>query len=102
MKLSLNYIRILLNKKIMFLAKLLTLSQFITDGNQKLSSKRIAFLFSLPLVFYGTFHFGNMLIQKDKADQFVIVWCSFLFFSALIGGFIAIEPIKKIIKNYDK
>jgi hypothetical protein len=88
----------------MILSKILTLSQFITDGNQKLSSKRIAFIFSLPFVFYGTFHFGNMLIQNDNGDQFVIVWCSFLLYSALIGGFIAIEPIKKItnkIKKYE-
>jgi hypothetical protein len=84
------------------LTKLFTLSQFITDGNQKLSSKRIAFLFSLPFVFYGTFHFGNMLIQNKNADQFVIVWCSFLLYSALIGGFIAIEPIKKITNKITK
>lgn len=85
----------------MILTKLLVLSEFITDGNQKLSSKRIAFLFSLPLVFCGTFYFGNLLIQKNNADQFVIIWCSFLLYSALIGGFIAIEPVKKIIKKYE-
>lgn len=84
------------------LTKLLTLSQFLKDGNQKLSSKRIAFLFSLPLVFYGTFYFGNLLIKNDFADQFVIVWCSFLLYSALIGGFIAIEPIRKITNKITK
>jgi hypothetical protein len=86
----------------MILTKLLTLSQFLKDGNQKLSSKRIAFIISLPFVFYGTFHFGNMLIQNDNADQFVIVWCSFLLYSAMIGGFIAIEPIKKITNKITK
>lgn len=86
----------------MWLNKILILSQFLKDGNQKLSSKRIAFLFSLPLVFYGTFYFGNLLIKNDFADQFVIVWCSFLLYSALIGGFIAIEPIRKITNKIKK
>jgi len=88
----------------MLITKLLTLTEFLKDGNQKLSSKRIAFILSLPLVFGGTFYFGNLLIKNNFADQFVIVWCSFLLYSALIGGFIAIEPIKKItnkIKKYE-
>jgi uncharacterized membrane protein len=84
------------------LTKLLTLTEFLKDGNQKLSSKRIAFIFSLPLVFFGTLYFGNMLIKNNFADQFVIIWCSFLLYSALIGGFIAIEPIRKITNKITK
>jgi len=86
----------------MWLNKILILSQFLKDGNQKLSSKRIAFIISLPLVFIGTLYFGNMLIKNNFADQFVIIWCSFLLYSALIGGFIAIEPIRKISNKIKK
>jgi uncharacterized membrane protein len=86
----------------MWLNKILILSQFLKDGNQKLSSKRIAFIISLPLVFIGTLYFGNMLIKNNFADQFVIIWCSFLLYSALIGGFIAIEPIRKISNKITK
>jgi hypothetical protein len=81
--------------------------EFLRGITGDLSSKRLAFLSSLPFVYFGTLYFTNKLINLKKYDEAVNLWTWFFILVAVFGGFVSAElfkklPVSRIIKNSKK
>jgi hypothetical protein len=73
--------------------------EFFRD-TKKFSSKRLAFVSTVPFVIYGTLSVCNQLIQTHQGQFVVDIWLGFFTYSAVLGGFVAIEPMKNVITNF--
>ena len=69
---------------------------FLQSSTGEKSSKRLAFLSSLPFVYIGTLWLCDRMIQSDHADSAVALWNSFLLLVAAFGGFVTSEMFIKI------
>lgn len=81
--------------------------EFLRGVTGDLSSKRLAFLSSLPFVYLGTFYFTNKLINLKQYDKAVDLWTWFFILVAIFGGFVSAElfkrfPLNKITKSNKK
>ncbi len=73
------------------------LLEFLQGSSGELSSKRLGYLSTIPVVLGGTIWICNKLILTANAALAVDVWNSFLIFSAVLGGFVSVETIPTII-----
>ena len=81
--------------------------EFLCGITGNLSSKRLAFISSLPFVYFGTIYFTNKLINLGEYQEAVSLWTWFFILVAVFGGFVSAElfkkiPLNKITENHRK
>lgn len=72
--------------------------EFFQSSAGEMSSKRLGYLSTIPASIFGTIYICNKLIDSKHPEMAVDLWSSFLFFSAVLGGFVSVEIILPIIK----
>ena len=73
---------------------------FFQGKDGQLSSKRLAFLTTIPASIVGTLYFCNKLINKGKPDLAIDIWNSFLIFILVLGGFVSAELISNVASHF--
>jgi len=69
------------------------------QSNKKFSSKRLGYISTIPFTIYGTIHICDKLIMTNQGQFVVDIWLGFFTYSAVLGGFVAMEPVKNILTN---
>jgi len=78
---------------------MLKILEFFQSG-KKLSSKRLGYISTVPVAIYGTLYICDKLIQTNQGQFVVDIWLGFFTYSAILGGFVAVEPMQNIISNF--
>ena len=73
--------------------------EFFQSG-KKLSSKRLGYISTIPVAIYGTLYICDKLISTNQGQFVVDIWLGFFTYSAVLGGFVAIEPIQSVLGNF--
>ncbi len=73
------------------------LLEFLQGSSGELSSKRLGYLSTVPVVLGGTVWICNKLIATGNAALAVDVWNYFFVFSAVLGGFVSAELFIEVI-----
>ena len=83
-------------------SKLLLISQFIKDGDNKLSSKRIVFISNHIVFLINTIILPYYLVKKEAYIESVYLLGISAFYGLIVGGYVYIEPIKKVVNKIIK
>lgn len=70
------------------------------QSRKKFSSKRLGYISTIPVVIYGTLHICDKLIATNQGQFVVDIWLGFFTYSAVLGGFVAIEPMQNVLGNF--
>ena len=76
------------------------LLEFFQSSSGEMSSKRLGYLSTIPFATIGTYLFCNKLVNTNHADLAIDVWNSFFIFSAVLGGFVSIDAVTKLISSF--
>lgn len=71
---------------------------FFKGNGDGLSSKRLAYIASLPVTLGGSMFLANKLIDSGHPELCVQLWNCFYFYSAFLGGFVSIEVMQGILE----
>lgn len=74
--------------------------EFLQSSSGELSSKRLGYLSTIPASILGTIFLCNKLINSGHPEHAVTLWNGFLFFSAILGGFVSFETIPIILRAW--
>lgn len=80
--------------------KMSKILEFLQNDKKEFSSKRVGYLSTVPFAIVGTFWICYKLIASNQAEHVVNIWLGFYIYSAVLGGFVAVEPIQNIFSNF--
>ncbi len=71
---------------------------FLQGSKGEMSSKRLAFIFSMPFLVVGTLSICNKLIKVGRPELAVDLWTCFFWFVAGLGGLVTSELLIRFLK----
>jgi len=77
------------------------LLEFFQDLFKWMSSgRRLGFLSTIPFATYGTYKLCTKLIETEHAYLAVNIWNSFFIFASVLGGFVTVDAVTKLISSF--